>query len=319
MSRTSRGIISALVGASFWGFSGTCAQYLFAHYQVPALFLTSFRMLSSGLLFLALLLWRRRDAVIALLRDKSSRRQVLAFGAGGLLSCQLTYLMTISYTNAGTATILQNLNIVFCLLVGLVVGRRGPRLAEVASIVLALAAGVLVSTKGDLSILQIPPEGLLWGILNALSCTFYIMYPRRLFDRWGSLVPVGLGMLVGGIAATIIFVIGCFVAPYAIYVPTLDFDGICVLAIISVVGTFAAFGLYLHGVSIVGGVMGSLLGSVEPVSACVFSALWMGTQFVAADWAGLALMIAAVFLTSVNGGDDKAKDVAAQGVTARRQ
>ena len=299
MSAKTRGIASALVGAALWGFSGTCAQYLFARYEVPALFLTAFRMLASGLLFLALLLWRRRDALRSLLRDKSSRRQVIAFGAVGLLMCQLTYLMAISYTNAGTATVLQNLNIVFCLLVGLVVGRRGPRLAEVASLVCALAAGVLVSTKGDLSVLSIPLAGLVWGILNAASCTFYIMYPRRLFERWGSLVPTGLGMLVGGIAASVIFAIGCVASPATVYVPTLGGDGILVLAIIAVAGTFAAFGLYLHGVSLVGGVMGSLLGSVEPVSACVFSAVWIGTQFVGADWAGLVLMVAAVFLTSI--------------------
>ena len=68
--------------------------------------------------------------------------------------------------------------------------------------------------------------------------------------------------------------------------------------LIIVVGTFAAFALYLHGVSIVGSVKGSLLGAIEPVSATAFSALWLGTAFSGADWAGFVLMIAMIFLVT---------------------
>ena len=68
--------------------------------------------------------------------------------------------------------------------------------------------------------------------------------------------------------------------------------------LIIVVGTFAAFALYLHGVSIVGSVKGSLLGAIEPVSATAFSALWLGTAFSGADWVGFVLMIAMIFLVT---------------------
>ena len=70
------------------------------------------------------------------------------------------------------------------------------------------------------------------------------------------------------------------------------------MGLIIVVGTFAAFALYLHGVSIVGSVKGSLLGAIEPVSATLFSALWLGTAFSGADWAGFVLMIAMIFLVT---------------------
>ena len=70
------------------------------------------------------------------------------------------------------------------------------------------------------------------------------------------------------------------------------------LGVIAVVGTFAAFALYLHGVSVVGSVQGSLLGAVEPVSATLFATLWLGTAFTGADLAGCALMIAMIFLVT---------------------
>ena len=80
--------------------------------------------------------------------------------------------------------------------------------------------------------------------------------------------------------------------------PALDAAGLLVFAAFIAIGTFAAFALYLHGVSVVGSVQGSLLGAVEPVSATVFSALWLGTAFTSADLAGCALMIAMVFLVT---------------------
>ena len=44
---------------------------------------------------------------------------------------------------------------------------------------------------------------------------------------------------------------------------------------------------------------GSQLGAIEPVSATLFSWLWLGTSFTWADWLGLALMVTTVFLVSL--------------------
>ena len=83
-----------------------------------------------------------------------------------------------------------------------------------------------------------------------------------------------------------------------IALPALDAAGAGVFAAFVLVGTFAAFALYLHGVSVVGSVQGSLLGAVEPVSATLFATLWLGTAFTGADLAGCALMIAMIFLVT---------------------
>ena len=80
-----------------------------------------------------------------------------------------------------------------------------------------------------------------------------------------------------------------------------------VLAIAILVGTFAAYGMFLHGVSIVGPVAGNMLGAAEPVSATAISALWLGTAFVWADWAGLALMVLTIFLIALPSSPSKGK------------
>lgn len=295
-----RGVIAALVGGAMWGFSGTCAQYLYQHYEIDPLFITWVRMLGSGILFLILLTFTQRGKLRAIAGDRRELGRLALFGIAGLFLCQFTYTTSVNATNAGTATVLQSLNTVFILAATCLMMRRAPRAMEIGGLALALVATWLIATKGNLTALMIPPAGLAWGLINAASCTFYIMYPKHLFARWGSLPVTGIGMLIGGIAAVAIWGLrGLWGAPPV--VPQLGLDGVLVLAAIVVVGTLAAFGLYLHGVSIVGSVKGGLLGTTEPASAMVFAALWLGTMFTWADWIGLVLMMAMIFLVTLSG------------------
>lgn len=295
-----RGVVAALVGGAMWGFSGTCAQYLYQHYEIDPLFITCVRMLGSGILFLILLAFTQRGKLRAIAGDRRELGRLALFGIAGLFLCQFTYTTSVNATNAGTATVLQSLNTVFILAATCLIMRRAPRAMELGGLALALVATWLIATKGNLTALMIPPAGLAWGLINAASCTFYIMYPKHLFACWGSLPVTGIGMLIGGIAAVAIWRLGGLWGAAPV-VPQLGLDGVLVLAAIVVVGTLAAFGLYLHGVSIVGSVKGGLLGTTEPASAMVFAALWLGTMFTWADWIGLVLMVAMIFLVTLSG------------------
>ncbi len=207
-ARLWRGIFCTLSGAALWGFSGTCAQFLLSNYDVAPTFVTVVRMTGAGLLFLAFLIVRRRDRLVAMLRDRRTVARLVVFGAGGLYLCQITYVVVIGYTNAGTATVLQCTGIVFTMLFACLIARTPPHLREFAGLVAAVAATWLIATQGDLSTLSLPLPGLVWGIISGLSVSFYVMYPKRLFAQWGSLAVTGLGMLTGGIAAFAVWASG---------------------------------------------------------------------------------------------------------------
>lgn len=295
-NRMATGVVSTLAGAIAWGFSGTCVQYLFASTSLNALLLTTIRELGAGLVFLLVLLMRERDRLRAMLAHKDTVRRLLVFGSCGLFLNSAVYATTISYTNAGTATVLQSLNIVMVLALTCVRTPRLPRPLETAALVCALAATFLISTHGDPSELQLPLLGLVFGLATAAAATFYTMYPRPLFERWGSFAVTGLGMFVGGLTG----VVTClFTGTTTGGMPALDVTGVVVLAVAVLVGTFGAYGLFLHGISLVGPVAGNMLGAAEPVSATVISAIWLGTAFSWADWAGLALMVATIFLIAL--------------------
>ena len=295
--RHRRGVACALGGAALWGFSGACAQFLLAGYGVAPTLLTAVRMLGAGVLFLLVLLVRSRSQLAAMLCDHGTVVRLAVFGGVGLYLCQVTYTVVIGYTNAGTATVLQTTGIAFVMLATCLLVRRLPRAREAVGLVLAVAATWLIATQGDPGALVLPLGGLAWGIANGLSVAFYIMYPKKLFARWGSFAVTGIGMFIGGIVAAAVYFSGVALGePLAL--PALDAAGAAVFAAFVLVGTFAAFALYLHGVSVVGSVQGSLLGAVEPVSATLFATLWLGTAFTGADLAGCALMIAMIFLVT---------------------
>ena len=295
-NRQAEGILSTLAGATAWGMSGTGVQYLFAHSDIDSLLLTSLRQLGAGILFVAVLALRHRDELRAILADPASRRRLLVFGTAGLFLNSTLYATTISYTNAGTATVLQSLNVPMVLALACLTERRVPRRLEVAALVCAACATFLIATGGAPSALKLPLPGLLFGIATAAASVFYTTYPKPLFERWGSFATTGLGMAVAGVSGLGFWAVTGGIARG---VPTLDAGCVLVLGLVSLVGTFGAYGLFLHGVSLVGPVRGNMLGAMEPVSATVITAVALATAFTWADWVGLILMVATIVLVTL--------------------
>lgn len=305
-----RGAAITLAGAALWGFSGASSQYVLAQGADPT-FVTAMRMLCAGALFLAFLAVRRRDVLARVFADRRTVGRFAVFGFG-LLGSQITFAISIAYTNAGTATVLQMTGSVFIMLFVCLRARTAPRAGEALGLAAALAATYLIATQGDFGALRLPVEGVLWGVANGLAVALYVVYPKEsgLFERFGGLATTGLGMAVGAVYATIVWLVRAAISLAAgdgaealrIVAPPLDASGWAVLALgVGVVGTFVAYALYLSGVARVGSVAGGLLGAVEPLAATSLSVVWLGTAFSGADWAGFALMLAMIALVTIKG------------------
>ena len=163
------GVLATLVGGSFWGFSGTSASFLFDTYHVDTLWLMSVRQILAGLLFMAGVVTRDRERLIKLWTTPADRKQLLLFTAFGLLFNQFCYLSAVRLTNAGTATVLQCLQLVIIMGYACAIDRRMPRTREVIGIGLALGGTFLIATGGDPTSLNISPLGLAAGLMCAVS------------------------------------------------------------------------------------------------------------------------------------------------------
>lgn len=98
----------------------------------------SVRQILAGLLFMAVVVTRDRERLIKLWTTPADRKQLLLFTAFGLLFNQFCYLSAVRLTNAGTATVLQCLQLVIIMGYTCVIDHRMPRVREAVGIGLAL-------------------------------------------------------------------------------------------------------------------------------------------------------------------------------------
>ena len=283
------GVIIILVAGSLWGFSGTCAQFLFREYDITPLYLTTARMVSSGLILAAIALVRQKNRVKRMFRKRKTMFNLVLFAVMGILFNQLAYLEAIDHTNSGTATILQYIGPVLIMVVSCVMEKRMPTKIEVLAIVLVIIGAWLLATHGDFGSLYITPMGLFWGLLSAIAAVFYTMLPIKLIDKYGSIPVVGFGMLTGG--AAMLLINGTNGGP-----ATYDARFYLFMGIIIIFGTVIPYTGYLLGITYCGAVKGSMIASIEPVAATLCMVLWLGEVFYPIDLVGFACILATVFL-----------------------
>jgi len=287
-SRLGLGVVLTLIGGIGWGFSGTCAQFLFDGYALDPRWLVCVRSMGAGIIFLIVASLFDRKNLRAAFNPRTLLR-IAVFGICGVLMCQTCYLFAIQTTDAGTATVLQSLNLLIIMCVVCVQMRRRPRPKELVGVALAIAGTFLIATHGSFSSLAISPAGLAWGLGTAVAGALYILLPAKLLQEHGSIVVTGFAMLFGGVVSWAAF------QPWTIPVH-LDLQGWMYVAAVTVIGTVVSFACFLNGVKMVGSMLAGLLGCAEPVAACVLSALWLGTQFAPMDIVGMAMIIGMMFL-----------------------
>ena len=254
-------------------------------------------MLCAGLLVLAI------DAVkqtkcegafslkefIAPVRERQSCVMIILFAVAGLAFCQLAYLNAIKYTNSGTATVLQNLSVVMIAVFVCATSRTLPTLRQVISIIFALIGVWLIATGGKPGNMVLTSRGLFWGLIAAVGAVCYTLLSRAPVDRWGSICVTGWGMIVGGIMMA-------FISKIWIVPDNMDTEAVILLIIITAVGTVGAFILFLRGINQVGPVKASVYGCMEPLTAAVLSAVWLGSSFSPADLVGFAFILSTIFI-----------------------
>ena len=278
-----------MLGGVCWGFSGTCGQYLFSRFDVSTLWLTCLRLLAGGVIMLALAAVRHRRELRNIWRCPGDAAMLVAYGLFGLMMCQYAYMTSISYSNAGTTTVLQTLSLVIIMLLTCLRLRRRPNLVETIALLLALFGTFLLATGGDPAHMVLSPQGLFWGLATAVAATVYTLLPRRLLSRWNREVVNGWAMLIGGVVLNL----GARSWTFQVDLPLRGWLAVCAIVVF---GTVLSFTLFMQGIRDVGPVKSSMLASTEPVSATVFSAVWLGTAFSTVDLLGFVAIIATIFL-----------------------
>ena len=285
-----RGLFFASLGAMSWGISGVCSQYLFMNYDVDSSWLTAIRMVLSGILLLILSAYKDKDKVIKIWTIPKDVGWLFAFAIFGLLMCQYTYVSAIKYSDSATATVLQSLNVVIMIVFMSIVTRTKMKFSQVLAVFLAVLGTYLISTGGNPRNMTISTAGLIFGLLSAVGVITYTLFSRPIIVKWGNILVTGWGMLIGGLVISIIT--KAWIIPKG-----LDFIAWLMIVIIIVVGTAGGFSIFLEGVKHIGPVKATLIGCLEPASATLLAAIFLGMRFSLVELTGFFCILLTVFLS----------------------
>ena len=286
------GIILTLLGATLWGVSGTSVQFIGNFRNMNLEWLLTMRLITAGLLTVLYGWIRQGNAIFNVFRNWRDTLGLVIFGVFGMALCQYTYFRSIVIAGAGIATVLQYLAPSMIIIYLLVRYGKRPSTGEIISVILALAGTICLMGNNGFSFESFRSDVLFWGLLSAVGVAVYSVSPVRLLATYGTIPIVGFGMLLSGLVAAVLFqqphscatwdvwtVVGCFNVVF--------------------LGTIVSFNAYLEGVKRIGAVSGSILSSIEPISAAFFGWALLGNQFNWVGILGMAMIIATVIIIAL--------------------
>ena len=286
------GIILTLLGATLWGVSGTSVQFVGNFRNMNLEWLLTMRLITAGLLTVLYGWIRQGNAIFNVFRNWRDTLVLVIFGVFGMALCQYTYFRSIVIAGAGIATVLEYLAPSMIIIYLLVRYGKRPSTGEIISVILALVGTICLMGNNGFSFESFRSDVLFWGLLSAVGVAVYSVSPVRLLATYGTIPIVGFGMLLSGLVAAVLFqqphsyatwdvwtVVGCFNVVF--------------------LGTIVSFNAYLEGVKRIGAVSGSILSSIEPISAAFFGWALLGNQFNWVGILGMAMIIATVIIIAL--------------------
>jgi drug/metabolite transporter (DMT)-like permease len=286
-----KGIILVIIAATFWGVSGTVAQFLFQKQGFSTNWLVVNRLIFSGSGLLLFAHTIGKQDIWSIWKNKQDIFRLIIFGVIGMFGVQYTYFTAIEHGNAASATVLQYLAPVLIACYLCLQAKALPAKHEFVAIVFALIGTFLLVTNGNIKTLSISGSAVFWGILSAFALAFYTLFPSRLLSKWGSLITVGWGMMVGGIGFS-------FIHPPWKFQGQWNFSSFLAVVFVVIFGTLLAFYCFMESLRYIRATEASLLACVEPLSAAFLAVAWLHVSFGPVEWIGTFLIIATIFILS---------------------
>ncbi|ASM36158.1 DMT family transporter [Campylobacter sputorum] len=285
------GVFYAFFGGIFWGFSGACGQYLFMYKNVDPVWLTGVRLLGAGICLFILMIIKQKRGIFKIFTNKSSLFQLMIYSFFGLMLCQYTYYETIKHSNVAIATILQYTAPAMIMILACLWYKKLPSIKEFFALICASIGLFLIATHGNLDKLIIDKYPFAIGMISALCVVIYSISPININKKYGTLVTLSWGLLISGI----IFFVASNSYKVLQITDIYSFLGVCGVIFF---GTILAFSFYMRGVDIIGPTKASMIASIEPISAMIFSYFWFGVKFVLLDYIGVFLILLCTILVS---------------------
>ena len=284
-----KGMGLAILGALFWGLSGTSVQFLENAKHLNVEWLLEVRLLIAGILTIALAYVQEGKRIFSIFKEPKDIGKLLIFGILGIALAQYTYFRAIAISGVGVATVLQYVAPTMIIIYLFLRYFKKPSIPELFCILLAMVGTVCIVMQEGLDLSSFNEEVLFWGLVSAASICVYTLQPIELLKTYGTTSIVGFAMFICGILS---------VAMFQKFDSEAIWDGMTWLGLFAIIilGTVVSFNAYMEGVTLIGAVQGSILSSLEPISAAIFGWVLLGNHFTLVGIFGMICIIATVFI-----------------------
>ena len=279
----------AIMGALFWGLSGTSVQFLESAKHLNVEWLLEVRLLVAGILTIMIAYMQDGKRIFDIFKNPKDTVKLLIFGILGIALAQYTYFIAIAISGVGVATVLQYVAPTMIIIYLFLRYFKKPSIPELFCIVLAMVGTVCIVMQEGLDISSFNGEAMFWGLVSAASICVYTLQPIELLKKYGTTSIVGFAMFICGILS---------VAVFQQIESEVIWDGMTWLGLFTIIilGTVVSFNAYIEGVRRIGAVQGSILSSLEPISAAIFGWALLGNGFTLVGIFGMFCIIATVFI-----------------------
>lgn len=288
-----KGMALSLGSQILWGVAGNVGQYLFTNTNITVEWLVGFRLICAGIILLTFSgITRGWQVTIAVWKSKNSAIVLIIFSILAMLGIQLTYFMTIKYSNAATATVLQFTSPVLVIGFLALKNRKIPSRVDLWTVLVAVLGTFLLITEGNLNTLSVSILALVWGLLTAASDAVYILLPNKLLADFGAVPIVAWSFLIGGIVMNLLH-------PVWIGVPQFSWSIFWILVFMVIPATVFAYLMELQSIPLLRPELISILQAAEPIAATLIAVGFMGVHFNWVGILGIILVITTVFIQAL--------------------
>lgn len=286
-----KGMFLVIISTILWAINGNIGAYLFKYKEITPGHLTFYRLIFTGLILIIYEFITNRSEVFSIFKNKKESLILIYFAFFGALTMQYSYFVAIQYSNAATATTLQNLSPFIIVVITSIWYRKLPSKNIILSLGLALVGAFLIVTHGKFNQLAITKPALVFGLLASIGYVNYTLSPISLQAKYNTSLIMGWAMLLAGIGFGFVF------NPMG---STIIMDSITILSFgyVIILGTLFPFLFYSLGVKNAGAQIASILSLIEPVASAIIGVIFLGESFKRIDLIGISLVICALYLLS---------------------
>ena len=220
--------------------------------------------------------------------EKENLKDIVIYGFA-LLCSQSTFFLSISSSNAATATIMVLTSPLFIIAYLAIAHHRRIKLLEMICLLLAMIGVLLIITKGNWNTMDLSIAGVGWGLASAMLGAVGTIQPGRVVRKLTVFPVIGWAMTFSGAAACL------YNNPLETDVLWNTMGIVCYLHIV-LCGTIVSFCCFLKSMEFIAPPIASMLTCFEPLSAVVLSVVLLGATFGVTEGIGAVCILMTVFL-----------------------